>query len=61
MCAVDAVDAVDAADAGENVVKSVPKLLNSQISNSRYGDVLSFMHSCRTVYYILRRTATMHG
>ena len=20
----------------------------------RYGDVLSFMHSCRTVYYILR-------
>ena len=36
MCAADAADAADAPDAGESVAKSVPMLLNSQISNSRY-------------------------
>ena len=35
VCATYAVDAAYAAYAGKSVVKSVPKLLNSQISNSR--------------------------
>ena len=35
MCAADAVDAADAPSAGVSVVKSVPMLLNSQISDSQ--------------------------